>query len=261
MKLYIIKSGTRIILKVRLFRKLEVSILYKADKIVVVSNFFKEYMLNKFLQKVPKIKEKLFVIPNRTTVKDLDMEYLLSKKKNNHIGVYSGSTAPWQNINELKVLIKTAININPKIEFKIITYEKAPFEISFKQEQDIYKKVQITEVSSEEVYENLIECNFGILIRENNLINNVSSPLKFGEYLAAGLPILISEGIGDTEIIINHYNAGVVIKGNDYETALKKMFNLLNDSDVYKRCIIAAKEKFNLIDSFIEYKNIYERLK
>ena len=168
---------------------------------------------------------------------------------------------PGRIFNELKVLIKTAININPKIEFKIITYEKAPFEISFKQEQDIYKKVQITEVSSEEVYENLIECNFGILIRENNLINNVSSPLKFGEYLAAGLPILISEGIGDTEIIINHYNAGVVIKGNDYETALKKMFNLLNDSDVYKRCIIAAKEKFNLIDSFIEYKNIYERLK
>ena len=95
--------------------------------------------------------------------------------------------------------------------------------------RDLYESSEILSVGSDEVFNQLTSANFGLLLRENNIVNNVSSPLKFAEYLAAGMPVVVSEGVGDTEETIKRYKVGVVIKNNDYDSAIFQLKELLKN--------------------------------
>jgi hypothetical protein len=50
-----------------------------------------------------------------------------------------------------------------------------------------------------------------ILIRDDKVTNQVASPVKFAEYLAAGLQVLISPNIGDYSSFIKEYNCGKIV--------------------------------------------------
>ena len=49
-------------------------------------------------------------------------------------------------------------------------------------------------------------------MRHDSITNRVSSPVKFGEYLQAGLKILISNHIGDYSRLVQENKLGLVIK-------------------------------------------------
>jgi len=242
-------------IKEKFFRWFEKYVVKNCDRMVVVSNQFKSYILNKSKHKTL---SKIVVIPNRTLI---DMNINLTQKHSNKIIlVYSGSYAVWQNSTELKKLFIQALNIFNDVIFKIISYEKEKFQSLFSGESELLQRINIVSVEPVKVKEELSKCNCGILLRENNLINNVSSPLKFAEYLAAGLPVLLSEGVGDTESIIKKYDVGIIIKNNNYITALKDLRELLNDKDVYRRCLRVADKEFNIITSFKQYQEIYDKI-
>ncbi len=117
------------------------------------------------------------------------------------------------------------------------------------------KKVDFCNVKAE-----LIEATFGVILRKQDIVSRVSSPIKFAEYLSAGLPVILREGIGDTEQIIKKYNVGVIIKDNDYESAISELQELLNDKDVYHRCLRLADKEFSINISFEQYQDIYDNL-
>ncbi|MGB5894930.1 MAG: glycosyltransferase [Ignavibacteriaceae bacterium] len=242
-------------IKEKIFRQIEYQVERYCDKIVVVSNYFKTYLLKKHKKDIT---FKIDVISNRTLI-DMNID-LTQKYSNKTVLVYSGSCAIWQNSFELKKLFTQALNIFDDVIFKIISYEPDKFQNLFSADSALLDKINIDSVEPQKVKDELRKCNCGILLRENNLINNVSSPLKFAEYLAAGLPVLLSEGIGDTESIINEYNVGVVIKNNNYIVALKELKQLLNDKDLYHRCLRIADKEFNIDFSFKQYQEIYDEL-
>jgi glycosyltransferase involved in cell wall biosynthesis len=117
------------------------------------------------------------------------------------------------------------------------------------------EKVEYCKVKSE-----LINATFGVSLRKPDMVSRVSAPIKFAEYLSAGLPVILHEGIGDTEQIIKKYNVGVIIKKNDYESAISELQELLNDKDVYRRCLRIADKEFNIKTSFQQYQEIYDKL-
>ena len=88
---------------VKILRKVEKFLLKKCDHVVVVSNYFRKYLI----EANPEINliEKITVINNKTKVgSDKD---IWSAKKDDQIRiVYSGSAAPWQNIPGLVELFK-----------------------------------------------------------------------------------------------------------------------------------------------------------
>lgn len=58
----------------------------------------------------------------------------------------------------------------------------------------------------------LIVGDYGLLIREETITNKVSSPVKFAEYLACGLKVIISNNLGDySEIIDNNNYIGTLL--------------------------------------------------
>lgn len=71
---------------------------------------------------------------------------------------------------------------------------------------NLYGKVQVRSVSNEDVYKYLNASDFGILFRDDVIMNNVASPSKFAEYVLCGLPTIISKGVGDFQNYANKKN-------------------------------------------------------
>lgn len=245
-------------LKERLFTCLEKMLLKYADIITVVSFRFKSYLLDNFSGF--NLEKKISVIPNRTILKQDSKNLISQRKKGVPICVYSGSAAKWQSLEEFGKIISASTSVYNEINFLILTYHIREFEKILSQQMILENKITLRQVSQDQVFTELLRCSFGILIRQNDLINNVSSPLKFAEYLSAGLPVLVSEGVGDTERVIEKNRVGIIIRNNDYKQALKEMKKLLEDDEVYSRCRNVAEKEYDINISFKQYLNIYKKL-
>jgi len=91
-----------------------------------------------------------------------------------------------------------------------------------------------------------------------------SSPTKFAESLAAGIPVVINRGIGDTEDIIRRKKIGCVVDGLNeagYKKAITDLEGLIKENDELKeRCKKVAKELFSLEEGIERYKTVYNRV-
>jgi glycosyltransferase involved in cell wall biosynthesis len=247
--------------KEKIFKTLEKQVLKKSDHIVVVSKVFRDLLIRDH-PKLKNLSDKVSVINNKTLIKDKIEEEDLTRRKtlNKIVGIYSGSSAKWQNINEIFSFAQKCSSEIKNFRFKVLTYESEKFKKLIANFGELSQASEISEVSPDDVFENLLSVNFGLLLRENNIVNNVSSPLKFAEYLSAGLPVVVSEGVGDTGEIIKRYNVGVIVINNDYETAVKELRELLNDPDIYLRCRDVSMQEYNMEDSLSSYLAIYQRI-
>lgn len=64
----------------------------------------------------------------------------------------------------------------------------------------------------------LSAANAGIIMRKDVTVNNVESPIKVGEYLACGLPVILTKGIGDYSASLP--KAGVALLLSDGSTKI-----------------------------------------
>jgi glycosyltransferase involved in cell wall biosynthesis len=64
----------------------------------------------------------------------------------------------------------------------------------------------------------LQEAHAGLLLRREDPVNQVASPTKFGEYLAAGLPVLLTEGIGDFSALVEKEGLGMIVPSSLLDT-------------------------------------------
>jgi hypothetical protein len=56
----------------------------------------------------------------------------------------------------------------------------------------------------------LSQCDFGIIFRDNHIINRVSAPIKIKDYLTSNLRILMTDNIGDSSALIIENELGFV---------------------------------------------------
>jgi glycosyltransferase involved in cell wall biosynthesis len=74
-------------------------------------------------------------------------------------------------------------------------------------------------------------------------------PTKVGEYLACGLPVVVTAGVGDMDALIAEHRTGVVIDAFTdaaYERALDELEKLLLEPDLAARCRALAERHFSL---------------
>jgi glycosyltransferase involved in cell wall biosynthesis len=91
-----------------------------------------------------------------------------------------------------------------------------------------------------------------------------SSPTKFAEYLAAGLPVLSTTGIGDMDAHIAEGRVGVVLHSLDraaYVDALNELEALRRDPELAERCRQTARTRYDLETvGGARYRRLYEAL-
>ena len=75
------------------------------------------------------------------------------------------------------------------------------------------------------------------------------SPTKVGEYLAAGLPVIVTAGIGDLDEHVAGRRVGVLLRRLDeagYRAALRALADLRADPTLATRCRDTARELYDL---------------
>jgi hypothetical protein len=125
--------------------------------------------------------------------------------------VYSGSAAGWQSFSVLHACV--APFLNASLDHKLLVL--APEDEHIRSlEREFPNQVMRKWVAHHEVPALLAACDMGILVREKSITNRVASPTKFAEYLSAGLPVLISEELGDYSDFVMTHACGRVANEN-----------------------------------------------
>ena len=100
-------------------------------------------------------------------------------------------------------------------------------------------------VHQKDVINYLKIADYGVLIRDQSDTNKVAAPVKFAEYLYAGLEVIISENLGDYENFVKINNCGIVysssINVEPIKLEKKKLLNKLANDCFTKK---ALEEKY-----------------
>ena len=242
--------------------KSESLLIKRSDRIMCVSNSLEKYYRDKFKIK----KDKFSIIPGAA-----DSEIFFNDKKsralvrddlnlsdNDLLIVYSGKLdKKWEIPDKIISFFKYLTTINNDFKLLLLTPDT---QLANKYIKDYFlaELVFVKQAPLNGVNKYLNASDFGLLLREDTLMNNVASPTKFAEYLMSGLPVIISKGVHDFANIINQTGYGVVVERIDSITP--KEYNKLLKSLAVNRDKIAIwgynhLSKKHLIDKYISVLN------
>lgn len=153
----------------------------------------------------------------------------------------SGSTQKWQNDEYIAMALAER-------GYKVLMLTKKHYE-----HDNIITKF----VPQHEVSDYLNAADIGIILRSNDIVNQVASPIKFSEYLACGLPIVSNHSVKLIEKIIQKNNCGILLD------SLKEL-----DQSVIDSLLLLDREKISLLGSELfgiekisnDYISLYSKL-
>ncbi len=202
-------------------------LIYLSNVVVVVSRPFKKYLISSYGKKT---KEKIKVISTFSNKKDgpATIKFLEKIKREKFIISYSGSLTKWQKFDEVLDLYIELKNLFKDTHFLVLTpdVEIAKKKLSQKLPHEGFS---VLFVKNQKLIDYLSYSDLGLLLRDNTIINRVSAPIKVKDYLNAGVPILASSMIGDTDYYFRKYNIGYSLESNDFRKELLKIENTIRN--------------------------------
>ncbi|WP_158860509.1 glycosyltransferase family protein [Lunatibacter salilacus] len=143
---------------------------------------------------------KVFVVHNGTFVPKPKKN---GQKKQTCSLVYAGSIGPQYRFTEMIGIYQQVKSEFPSARLTILTVQKeAAINLLQKSFPGLEYEVTIKSVSPEDVHGELCKHHIGVSLRQRAFSMLGVAPIKVSEYLAAGLGIIYSPGIGDLDDIL-----------------------------------------------------------
>jgi len=250
------------------FKRKEVVFLENADKIISLTNNAKSKILNwQHLHNQPLA---IDVIPCCVDMERFDPQKINSKtslylkeklniSENDFVLTYLGSIGTWYMLEEMLDFFKQLIITQPNSKFLFITGEDPEYiyreanKRAIPKHYFIVKRTDYTEVP---LY--LSISDYSIFFILPVFSKSASSPIKQGEIMSMGIPIVCNAGVGDTDFVINKYKCGLLVNHfntDNYEDVIEKMlhqkFNAL-------KIRAAAKDFYSLEKGVNSYAETYK---
>ena len=111
--------------------------------------------------------------------------------------VYSGGVGGYQCTNELITLFKHIHEKDKSIQFLLLTGNLQYVQDKMRSIGLDEGCVKMLKCAPTEVSAYLQTADVGVILRDDDMVNRVASPVKIGEYLSSGLGIIVSPWIGD----------------------------------------------------------------
>ena len=123
--------------------------------------------------------------------------------------------------------------------------------------------LSVSKVAPESVPRELARADVGLCFVKPTEAKVASCPTKLGEYLACGLPVIATDGVGDVTDILQNNRVGVVVRHDDeslWPAAVEQLTKLLADPELTTRCRRVAEQRFGLEHGANDYLRIYDEL-
>lgn len=198
--------------RVMALERAEQQLLVQADMNIFVSEAMNQHYHAKYgLKSLPHITVPCCVSDQRFAA--LESVTTSSLPEEELIFAYAGTMADWQCGLEMISLFAALHHYDPRCRFMMLVPEfDQPKVLDYAGRAGLPAAAYtMLEVTHREVPERLARSHVGVLLRRNDPVNGVSSPTKFGEYLAAGIPVLMTDCIGDFSDLAKNNGVGVVI--------------------------------------------------
>ena len=178
--------------------------------------------------------------------------------------VYAGKWSGWYAVSEMMDFVAVARNHLPNLRLLVLTQEPQDRCRHAAKERNIDDILTVRAAARESMVDYLSAADVGLSFRLPLPSASACSPVKNGEYLACGLPIVALDGVGDYSRLIATREVGVLLKRLDaaeYQRGALELRNLMNDSLLNERCREVAKSEVGLLEVVVpRYRAIYEEI-
>ena len=120
--------------------------------------------------------------------------------------VYAGSLSAWNRPEAVLAAHRDFRAVHERTRLLLLTGNLAEARVVFGEEADVL----LRSVPHGDIQPYLALADLGLLLRSRSPVNRVASPVKFAEYLACGVPVLVSPGVGDCPAIVRQERVGYV---------------------------------------------------
>ena len=179
--------------------------------------------------------------------------------------VYAGAATGLYLLEEMARFFLAVRALRPRAFFRVLTRSDAGRVSEVLKRAGLStEEFRVGAVEPSEVPVYLKRARLGLSFRKASFSQIAASPTKIPEYLAAGLPAVSNEGIGDTDELLERERVGVVVRGftsEDYAEASARAVSLAEDADAPARCSDAARRHFDLVTvGGARYLSVYRRI-
>lgn len=176
--------------------------------------------------------------------------------------VYAGSMVPYQLPKSLARLGQIATELDPRAHLLILTQDPEAARGFLDKAKVPEGRRTCLRVPHAEVPGYLNASDLGLLLRRRDPVNHAASPTKVAEYLACGVPVLLSPEIGDTSQLVVDEGLGAVVDDPESPRALRLAVETLLQEGLPSREHVArvARQRFARDRFLPTYVDIYGQL-
>jgi glycosyltransferase involved in cell wall biosynthesis len=174
---------------------------------------------------------------------------------------YIGSIGTWYLLEEMVDFFSSFLQVNTNAIFLFVTKDnEEEIRKVFESKNLPLTTIRIVSADRIQVPLYISISDYSIFFIKPAYSKKASSPTKQGEIMAMGIPVICNDQVGDTSIIVEKYDAGIVVKDfskNAYTDYVKNLAGKVFDKHAIRR---GAKEFYSLDSGVEKYKAVYEKV-
>lgn len=128
---------------------------------------------------------------------------------------YVGGMSAWQRFDIMLEMFQKILAFKPSAHFYVATgeLEKVIELINLHIPPENHSKISVRSINDRKTMQDFLNTmEYGFLIRDDDPVNNVSSPIKLAEYLSCGVNVIISNAVTSYAPLVQSYGAGINIE-------------------------------------------------
>lgn len=176
--------------------------------------------------------------------------------------VYSGSASTWYMPSQIVEFYRKALMSFENTRLLICTREPEIFTRITRDAGLDRRLVAIKSVSYDDMSSQLQFARIGLAFYKPGYSRKACYPTKIGEYLACGIAVVVTGGVGDTAGVLTGERVGVVINDfteKEYERAIKEVSVLVSEPGFRRRCRAVAEKYLSIEYGIARYKKVYTK--
>ena len=206
----------------RMFRDVEAQICRRASAIMTRTQHAKEILYHRvggsidpaMIHVIPNAKDAHQFHPATPETRQ-EMRAKLGLPQDAPVAIYVGSLGPQYHPAELLDFFESIAKRDAAARFVILTGNRATLDPLLATRTHLEKALTITRVAPEEVPAYVAAADLGVAFRTPSFSQLGVCPIKVGEYLLCGVPVLSSAGIGDLDEQLGGQHTGRLVPSLD----------------------------------------------